>query len=266
MKSDRFVYLGKKKRAYRGLTPANLVDTASDLPTKLGDLTDDSVLISDEPQLLGAFVKGTIIATSRSTYGDLLATATIPPALGPPVRNCFKRVIGGNPEFRWLPSDQLLDVLRSESKADLFIGGSVDQLSKTLTLTRGDRQTLVVPLSIFRKAGPAIPDFTKLEFDDYGNTVRFGADYEASAHGILLECDPDYRRRFNKQRLQTDQSFGASMRRLRLLRRKSRSNFPGINAKTIARIERGETEKPHGSTLSKIAKVLDVTPDEIESF
>jgi transcriptional regulator with XRE-family HTH domain len=39
-----------------------------------------------------------------------------------------------------------------------------------------------------------------------------------------------------------------------------------INAKTIARIERGEVEKPHGETLAKISDVLGVEPDEIDTY
>jgi transcriptional regulator with XRE-family HTH domain len=53
---------------------------------------------------------------------------------------------------------------------------------------------------------------------------------------------------------------------LRILRRLSRNAFPGISPKTIARIERKETEKPHGMTLDALAKVLAVAPEEIESY
>jgi transcriptional regulator with XRE-family HTH domain len=37
-------------------------------------------------------------------------------------------------------------------------------------------------------------------------------------------------------------------------------------AKTIARIERGETEAPHGRTLRAIAARLQVEPKEITSY
>jgi len=61
-------------------------------------------------------------------------------------------------------------------------------------------------------------------------------------------------------------SFGGALRRLRLARGLSRDDFPDINAKTIARIERGEVEKPHGETLVKICGVLGVAPEEIETY
>jgi transcriptional regulator with XRE-family HTH domain len=44
------------------------------------------------------------------------------------------------------------------------------------------------------------------------------------------------------------------------------SLFPGISPKTIARIERKETEKPHGQTLDILAKALGVAPAEIETY
>jgi transcriptional regulator with XRE-family HTH domain len=46
----------------------------------------------------------------------------------------------------------------------------------------------------------------------------------------------------------------------------ARANFPGLSAKTIARIERGDTGKPHGKTLAILAKKLGVKPDEIETY
>jgi hypothetical protein len=49
-------------------------------------------------------------------------------------------------------------------------------------------------------------------------------------------------------------------------RRLSRNDFPGISPKTIARIERKETEKPHGQTLGTLAKVLGAAPAEIETY
>ena len=164
-----------------------------------------------------------------------------------------------------LPPDQLTEVLSSKHKADLFIGGIVDQSSSTLTLTRGDLTTLIVPLSAFNMAGPCKPDFSRFEMDDYGYTLRFGQ-YEASAHSVLYRLDPAYRRRVNQQRIAEERGFGPSLRRLRILRHLSRGEFPGISSKTIARIERGETEKPQGKTLETLAKVLEVAPTEIDTY
>jgi hypothetical protein len=167
--------------------------------------------------------------------------------------------------FKILPSQHLLEVLSSANRADLFLGGIVDERSGTLTLTRGDLTTLTVPLSMFPAGGPNAPDFRRFELDDYGYTIRLG-DFEASAHSVLYRVDPEYRCRANKRRIAEDKGFGPSLRRLRILRRLSRNAFPGISPKTIARIERKETDKPHGKTLDTLVKVLGVAPEDIESY
>jgi hypothetical protein len=175
--------------------------------------------------------------------------------------------VGQVKSFRALPFEELVDVLLGprEEVRDLFIGGSVDPMSETLTLTRGNLDTLVVPLSMFRPSSKATPDPSDFAVEDYGHTVRLG-EYEAAADAILYEVDPDYRKRLNAKRRQEDRSFGASLRRLRLQRRRGRADFPGLSAKSIARIERGETGKPHAKTLAVLAKVLGVEPDEIETY
>jgi DNA-binding Xre family transcriptional regulator len=175
------------------------------------------------------------------------------------------RVIGEARLFRTLPPDQLAEVLSaSEDHArELFIGGAVDPESGTLALVRGDLDRVFVPLSIFRPSGTSKPEFRRFELDDYGHTIRFGG-YEAAAEFVLYEVDPEYRRRVNAQRRAEEQGFGPSLRRLRIQRGLSREDFPGVSAKTIARIERGEVEKPHGKTLRVIAAALDVEPGEIE--
>lgn len=164
-----------------------------------------------------------------------------------------------------LPTEQLAEALASQNRQDRFIGGVVDAGSKTITLCRGNLEWVVVPLRIFRTSGPDKPTFEQFELDDYGYAIRFGS-YEASAHFVLFEVDADYRRRYNEGRKATEQGFGPSLRRLRIVRGLSRGDFPGISAKTIARIERGETERPQGRTLHTLAKVLETAPEEIETY
>lgn len=185
--------------------------------------------------------------------------------LFPALYSQFRPVVGGVPEFHALREEQLAEVLSSKNKADLFIGGSIDQRSRTITLARGDLSVVTVPLSIFSAEGPCKPDFSRFALDDYGYALRFG-EYEASAHSVLYRIDPAYRRRAAQRRIAEERGFGPSLRRLRILRRLSRGDFPGISAKTIARIERGETERPQGKTLERLSSVLGVAPTEIESY
>jgi hypothetical protein len=201
------------------------------------------------------------------TLGDLLLLQSPRIESLPALHTVFRNVVGEVESFKALPSEELVDVLLGSpaDARDLFIGGSVDPLSETLTLTRGNLETVVVPLSMFRPSGKAIPDPNDFAVEDYGHTVRLG-EYEAAADAILYEIDPEFHKRLNAKRRQEDKGFGASLRRLRLQRHLARADFPGLSAKTLARIERGNTGKPHGKTLAILAKKLGVKPDEIETY
>jgi lambda repressor-like predicted transcriptional regulator len=127
-------------------------------------------------------------------------------------------------------------------------------------------ETITVPWSIFKPSGDGLqPDFSRLSLTDYGHTVRLG-DYEAASDAILYEADPEYRRKARKRLLAEEKTFGASLRRLRIQKGLSRSDFAPLSSKCIARIERSEVEKPHGETLRTIADRLGVEQEEIESY
>jgi hypothetical protein len=168
-----------------------------------------------------------------------------------------------------LPLEELGTALASPYRDRLFIGGIVDHDAGVVVLYRADlgRDPLVVPTAWFTPSGEGHePDFGKFAIADYGSTVRLGHDYEASADAILYEYDARYRRAAKKELLKQDESFGASLRRLRLQRGLGRDDFAPLSAKQIARIERGETEKPRERTLEVIAERLGVRPEEIEEF
>ena len=118
---------------------------------------------------------------------------------------------------------------------------------------------------MFRPSARATPDHSKFGVENYGHTIRLG-DYEAAADAILYEVDPEFRKRENAKRRREEKGFGASLRRLRLQKHVARTEFPGLSPKTIARIERGETAKPHGKTLGTLAKTLGVRPEEIDTY
>jgi hypothetical protein len=203
----------------------------------------------------------------RGTLGNLLLYRSPRIESLPALHTVFRSVIGAVKSSRLLPHEELTDVLLSprDEARDLFIGGSIDLVSQTLTLTRGDFETVIVPFSIFRPSGTTSPDWTEFGVGDYGHTVRFG-EYEAAADAILYEVDPEFRKRQNAKRRQEERGFGASLRRLRIQKRLARTDFPGLSAKTIARIEKKKTGKPHERTLGIIAETLGVSPDEIETY
>lgn len=189
------------------------------------------------------------------------------PRILPLLYGCFDTVIGEVPSFKTLPLDQLVEVFSApdEKSRDVFVGGIVDRATGTLALVRGNFERLIVPLSMFHPSGRRSPDFRSFELDDYGQTLRFGG-YEATAEVVLWETDADYRRRAKAKERARAKGFGPSLRRLRKQRGLSQSDFPKVARKTISRLEKGEVEKPHGTTLNRIAKALGVAPEEIESY
>ena len=184
-----------------------------------------------------------------------------------PLDDFFTPFVWGTENVSYLPLAELAEVLADEERrGDLFIGGYVDAYNRTLTLVRGDLRRLSVPASLFLPSATGErADAFRLQFIDYGNTVRLG-DYEAATDAILYEADPDFRRRLLAKRRAEDQNFGACLRRLRLLRGLRQADFGKVTAKTLRRIERGETAAPHGDTLRSVAARLGVAPDEITDY
>jgi hypothetical protein len=186
----------------------------------------------------------------------------------PTLHGLFSHIVGDSPGYRWLPKDELSEVLFDSSidRSEFFIAAASDAITRTLSLVRGDCQTVVVPFSFFEPSGDGTkPDFSNVCVTDFGRTVSLG-DYEASADAILYEADRDYRKKVSLQRKETEKTFGAALFRLRKQRKLKRNDFPSVSAKTIARIERNEIAKPHGATLQAIAKRLGVSPDEIGDY
>jgi hypothetical protein len=184
-------------------------------------------------------------------------------ALLPPLEKRFKAV-ACVPNA--LSKDELVEVLRVSNRQDRFIGGMVDEQSKTLTLWRGNLSPVVVPFEAFPPTGTGIrPKFDKFSVTDYGRTLKFG-DYESLADAVLYEFAPDFRRRMKQTRFAKEQSLGASIRRLRKQRRLTLDDFDEIDPKTLARIEHGKVQNPRPETLRQIAKTLRVPQDELANY
>jgi hypothetical protein len=165
-----------------------------------------------------------------------------------------------------LSFEQLAEVMAAHDRADLLIGGEVDQDGGLVLFYRGDFSPLLVPLTAFRQAGDGTePDFSDFSIEDTGQSVRFG-NYEASTEAILYEFDSDYRKRYRKNLIKTEKSLGASIRRLRLQKGLRQTDFSGIHEKEIRRIESGEVKKPHQPTLQKIATQLGVAVKDLGTY
>jgi hypothetical protein len=181
------------------------------------------------------------------------------------LHSIFRVVVALGDGVHLLASPELEEVMLDERAEDLFIGGVVASDDRSLILYRGNLERLVVPLQWFKPSPKARPNLGAFSVTDYGQTIQLG-DYEAAADAILYEFDPEARRRLKGRQIAQDKSFGGALRRLRLSRGLARSDFAPLAAKTIARIERGEVEAPHGQTLNTIADRLSVNPDQIKGY
>ncbi len=177
----------------------------------------------------------------------------------------FDRIVAKRRGVRFLPTDELLEVLTDENRTDYFIGGLFDPEDQALILYRGDLRTQVVPMPWFHRPTGTKPNPEDFEVIDYGQTIRLG-DYEASTDAILYNFDAAYRKRAKKRQVEQDDSVGGCIRRLRLERGLGQGDFFGIPARTIRRIERNEVKKPQSKTLEKIAERLGVKSDELRSW
>lgn len=177
----------------------------------------------------------------------------------------FSVVVEPGQGTRILPPQELREVLASDERDDLFVAARHVPEDDALVVFRGSLRSLIVPLAMLssRKGGP-VPDATRLAVIDHGQTIRLGG-YEVAADAILFELDPEARRRARKRAIHSDPSLGASIRRLRLQRGLTLSDFGALTARTVGRIERGEVQ-PRPATLAKIAKRLRVPPSELATY
>ena len=265
---QQFVFLGSQKGLFNGAMPPG-VSICSDRAGVEAALTGMAKavtwisfsrgftdLLLDEVVGRRADLKGSHLITLMPPRAESISALV----------GLFHPVFGLVEGFHWLPEEEMVEAITREDASDRFVGGSVDHQAKTLTLLRGDITAMVAPFSLFPNSGDGTSaDFDRLELTDYGRTITFG-DYEASSDAILYELDPVYRRKLNKQRRQSERSFGASLMRLRKQRRLKRSDFVPVSAKEIARLERNEVETPHAKTLMTIASRLGVEVEEIGGY
>lgn len=249
--------------AFAGLRPW-VVTSVRDLRDPVAYASKDSVWISYASNLTDALVKRASPAPATLGVGVFIHALDV--KMIPVLSSLFRRIAfavdGG-----FIPAEELAEVLEADNRANLLIGGFVNEATQTITLWRGNLKSLTVPFAAFEKSGDGTePDFNDFSVTDCGQTVKLGS-YEAAVDAILYEYDPEYRRALTKKRLREDRSFGAALRRLRKQRGLRREDFePDVAAKTIARIEQGKVTRVQKTTLESLAKHLAVEAAEIASF
>ena len=228
---EHYFLLGLAPKFHRSLAQNMTICLQAELLQSVVNAPSRSVFISFQNEMTNALLAASLQAKRQSRFEDLVTIEPPRSGIVPPLFGWFETVIGVGLGYRWLPVEEFLAVLTDDDATDRFIGGVVDMESETVVLVRGNLQSVVLTFPFFEPSGNGVrPNYHELLFTDYGCSVGFG-DYEASADGILYEVDSNYRRRLNKARTRSEQSFGASLRRLRLQRQLNRHDFPGIASK-----------------------------------
>ena len=224
-----------------------VISSAIRMRSSVARAMKDSLWISYEQDLTEALLR------SLSWPAPPLGTAVLIHAMKPEtivvLTNCFSRFAFATDDS-FLPPNEIAEVLVADNRPDLFIGGSIDHSTNTVTLWRGNLEPITVPFSAFAKSRDGIePDFKTFSILDYGQTIRLGK-YEAATNAILYEFDSEYRRRTSKERLASERTLGASIRRLRKQRGLKREDFEPVASKTLARIEQGKVKSVRGKTIA----------------
>lgn len=238
--------------------------TEDELRAALASREAARFVAADERVLMEHALSRAVVTLERLTHRLMLLDAKSASAVGV-LSGQFREIVVVDPET-FLPLEEANAVLTAEHPEDYALGVCVFEKDRSLLLTRGDLSRLAVPFDWFEPSGDKTsPDFRDVEVIDWGQTLRLGK-YEAAVDAILYEFDPRARRRMLENQIELDDSLGGSIRRLRLQKRVSRTDFPDLSEKTIARIERNESPKPHQSTLAKIACRLGTSVGELDSF
>jgi hypothetical protein len=253
---DRWERLGGRD-ACRLISETDLVRGFSESPR-------DSVWLAHEPSWFAA------LASTRSRASSdrrLVVLNRVQETTHHVLAAWFRYVVVASGGVLTPRTPELLHILRAPNRDELFIGGAYDRVENVVLLYRGNVEPLLIPGAWFKAASPnpsARIDLKRLSIVDHGQTLRLGT-YEISADAILYEFDENFRGRAKKRAIDTDDSLGGSIRRLRLQRGLLQTDL-GLPVKTIARIERGEVTRPHTATLRRIAGRLRVPLEKLGSY
>ena len=251
-------------KRFANLRPKN-VTSVSRIPESIALAEKNTLWISYEQSLTNGLLKA--LDWPPRQLGRIVLVHRLLPEGIPVLRNCFDRV-AYRFDGAFLPPEELSEVLAADNGEDLILGGTIDKTSRTITLWKGNLDSVTVPFAAFRPSGDGIrPDFSSFAVTDYGQTLVLG-EYQAATDAVLYELDPQYRRRIAKRRRATEKTFGASLRRLRKQRGLLREDFPPLSPKTLARIEQGkvEPERLRRRTLDAICNALCVSVEEIGAY
>lgn len=260
MKSENIIFVGAGREidSYFAELAYRLVRTAEEMKAVLKE-SGRKLWIGRDTSVLRDGLLGT--SAPLRDFDRLLMLEPIGSLRAEFLRAYFGKVVSPD-AGTFVPHEVLAEILAEEFPGDYLICAIYDADDEAIILHRGNLDTIVVPMGWFERPSGIVADPGDLQILDYGQTLRLGG-FEAATDAILYSFDREFRRRMRKLRWENDNSFGASLRRLRLERGFNQDEFDGVTARTVRRIESGEVSRPHARTLKILANHLDVEPDEI---
>jgi hypothetical protein len=217
--------------------------------------TAGTILVAMNESALDAITR--VIARERRRNGSLLVPFVPRGRLLPALYRVFRRVAFYDATIAAFDPVNLPAVL-ARRDSGLLLGAMVDEFASIITLCRGDLSLLSVPWEWFEaQARTSLSPSEQVAIGDEGRTILIGS-CSFAVDDAVAAMDPVYRRFLRRRRWEASDDLGGRIRRRRLQMRLRREDFPGIDAKTLARIERGEIRRPQRETLRLIAQTLGV--------
>ena len=238
---------------------ARRVETPAEIEAAL-ELDANTTWVAKDPHPLRDFIQ---LGHSRRRR-DLLLLEPATRLRLDALRQLFDNIVAPETGLELLPTRQIFSVLAEDHPGDYFIGAGYDADDELLLLYRGNMETLSVKRESFEANPVTQPDPEAVAVGEGGQTLNLG-DYEVGADSILYQWDAKFRRRKKENRRQLDDTFGGSVRRLRMMRGLNQDEVEGVTERTVRRIEKNEV-KPRSSTVDKLADALEVESDEIDTY
>ncbi len=237
-----------------------LIENPGEVPRLAARRRLNSVIVAANDTCLNAIAQAVVSSPRKA---GVLVIPWLPRAeIFPILLRGFHRVLPLSVNAFPEGAQRLCDAMKNAEPARL-IGAVPDVSLAAVTIFRADLSSLCVAEAWFKQSGDnAITDIAALRLEDDGSMVRLGS-RRWPAHQVIAAFDATFRRRLRQLEHTQNDTLGGLIRRTRKDRRLAREEFPGIDAKTIARIERNEIIRPQRETLRLIAQSLGLPVEQL---
>ena len=238
-----------------------LIENSGEVPRLVSLRRLNSVIIPTNEVCLNAVAQAVVSSPRKA---GVLVIPWLPRAeIFPVLLRGFHRILSLKKTAFTDHAQRLCEVI-SAGEPGRLLGIVPDIMLAAVTLFRADLSALCVPGTWFEHGEEkGLADINSLELEQDGAIVRLGS-RRWPAQQVIAAFDANFRRSLRRLELAQRDTLGGLIRRMRKERRLGRAEFPGIDAKTIARIERDEIRRPQGETLRLIAQTLGLPLEQLK--